>query len=400
MHSIKQLLRPLFCDFGCFTGIPSHPPSLKARAKACLILTLFALLFLWRLGLFILSIQQKIEHASIRRGFSCVRIGCSALISVLLIYKNRQIATFRGHMLALYSDLPQLDPPSLHLQVVRVILWSTTGLVWWHVVYALFHSFLSDAQSASREKYFAEMWYGLNVSQMSPLATSLAWSVESTSYVIGADVLVYLPALFYAGSCILLKARFRDFRRLLAAQRPQWSTTSQFLQHLQGLHSILVDVVEELEDTFSQIIFLVCVACVADICSSLYNFFDDNPLYFTVGKSDMLMLRDGMEQFKFIFLLWFFLLLSTSASIVNEEPALALPLVERLVLNAESMSVASSLRASFLLSRFSRPFVRLTAGKVFVVTRGFVFNVLGAIMTYGIIALQYVHLGQSSAQKA
>ncbi|CAN7994308.1 unnamed protein product [Ixodes hexagonus] len=399
VSELELLFKPVFCSFGSVFGSPRSPASLKSKIAACVMSIIVLTSLSCHVALLVISLTRGFEHGSIRRGSTFVRLACSTAILAVLIHRSYEIIALRSQLLSLYSRLPVLDPSSIQLGTAKLVIWSTAAAVWLQIGYATFQGFLPDANETSLAAYFKELWFGLDAKRhLSPFVARCLWNVESLVFVVTTDAVVYGPSLFYVTACFLLRARLRDFR--LSLGRQKWKSaatlstvTPRALRDLQALHSVLTDAAQQLEDTFSPIVFCSYVACLVHLVTDLYNFFDRNLLYFSGAPGEILWARRVMTYFKFGLVVWFFLLLSAAAALVNEEPSRTLPVAEKMILDVDEFSVASSFRASFLLARFSRPFVQLTAWQVFVISRSFVFTVVGAILTYGVIVLQFVHLG-------
>ncbi|KAK8766661.1 hypothetical protein V5799_006557 [Amblyomma americanum] len=310
------------------------------------------------------------------------------------------MAATKCQLASLYRGLPQLGPPSLRPWKINALRRIVQVFSLCNILFAAAHSFLPDMTVKAREAYFAEMWFGLNASRLEPAAADFLWAAESVVYAISADLYIFNAAMLYAVFCALFKARMLDFRLSLQWHRHRCVNhcggfVSDELRRVQRLHSRLAQATSRFEEVFSPMVFWICVACVADICNNLYNFFDHNLNNFSSPAHRVHWFRRWAVYIRFGFGMAFFVLFSTSAAAVNEEAALALPEVEILTLDAEDAESSEyQLRALSLLSRFSRPYARLTAWKVFVLTRGFVFRVLGAIVTYGVIVLQFIHFDQ------
>ncbi|KAL1425991.1 hypothetical protein MTO96_018641 [Rhipicephalus appendiculatus] len=283
-----------------------------------------------------------------------------------------------------------------------MLVWVARVFAFFNVLFAAAHSFLPDMNAKAREAYFAELWFGLKASRLQPAVADALWAVESVVYALSAEVYIFNVAVTYTVCCVLFKARLRDFRMSLQWRRHRGATNwSGFealcneLRRVERLHSRLAQAAGHFEDVFSPMVFWICVACVADICNNLYNFFDHNLNNFASPTHRVYWLRRWVVYARFGFGVLLFVLFSASAAAVNEEGKLALPEVERLTLDAEDAdSSEAHLRVLSLLSRFSRPYAQMTAWKVFDLTRGFVIRVLGAIVTYGVIVLQFVHFDE------
>ncbi|KAH9360808.1 hypothetical protein HPB48_002830 [Haemaphysalis longicornis] len=406
---VDLLLKTTSCDFGTLQRFSSKRSvcPLKRKVKACVVAVLLTALLVYHGSLLLCCILARKEHGTIRRALACLRIGCSVVVTSLAISRDARISANRSQLTWLYRSLPQLDPSSLRSRRVNALRWIALAFSLCNVIFAAFHSFLPDMNSRARDAYFAELWFGLNASRLEPAAVDILWSFESVVYAVSTDVLVLNVAMCYAVCCVLFKARLRDFRLSLHwhhrrhDEHSGWvDDVSLKLRHVQHLRLLLAKAIDRFEDTFSPMVFWICVACVADICNNLYNFIDHNLNNFASPAHRVHWFRQVAVYVKFGFGLLFFVLFSTSAAAINEEATLAMPDIERLTLDAEDAgSREAHLRAVSLLSCFSRPYTELTAWKVFVLTRGFIFRVLGAIVTYGVIVLQFVHFGATETNR-
>ncbi|KAM7305362.1 hypothetical protein ISCGN_015259 [Ixodes scapularis] len=404
LSQLEMLFKPLIYSFGSLSGPPGVSVSLRSRLTAYTTTLVVLTTLTCHLALLIMSLSRGFEHASIRRGCTCVRLACSLIIVVLLIRRSHEVIAFKSRLLSLYSHLPVLDPSSVRLGKAKLVVWCTAAFVYLQISYATFQGFLPDTNEESMAAYFKELWFGLDNKHFPPLLTRCLWNLESFVFHVTTEAVVRVPVLFYVAACFLLKARLRDFRLMLGRQRWKQSMTTlttltvKELRDLQRLHGILTEAAQQLEDVFSPIIFCSYTTFVVHIIASLYNIFDRNLLYFSGAPGKIHLIRQVEVYLEFGLTVWFFLLLTVAAAFVNDEPSRLLPVVEKMILDVDELSVSSSFRAAFLLARFSRPFAQLTAWRVCVISRGLVLTVMGAFLTYGVIFFQFVHLGNSAAK--
>ncbi|KAH7979002.1 hypothetical protein HPB49_007734 [Dermacentor silvarum] len=402
--NIESLLNSV-CNSGTLQRLSSMGSTcnLKRKLKACAVVVLLAVVLAHHVALLFLTIIQHNEHSAIRRALACLRVGCSVVVASMMFRRDTSITATKCQLASLYRSFPQLGPPSLRPRRLKVLMWIARLFSFCNVLFASIHSFLPDMNARAREAYFAELWFGLKANRLQPAGADILWAAESVVYTISADVYIFNVAVLYAVCCALFKARLRDFRVSLQWRRFRWAATNcsgfealcNELRRVERLHSRLAQAAGCFEDLFSPMVFWICVACVADICNNLYNFFDHNLNNFASPTHRVYWLRRWAVYARFGFGVVLFVLFSASAATVNEEGELALSEVERLTLDAEDADTCEAhLRVLSLLSRFSRPYVRLTAWKVFDLTRGFVIRVLGAIVTYGVIVLQFVHFDE------
>ncbi|XP_076314845.1 uncharacterized protein LOC143227265 [Tachypleus tridentatus] len=303
-------------------------------------------------------------------------IAASVTADMYLVNRKRM-----WDLVAEMESFSQLLSPEKSRQLTRQVSILTLG-VWFYMLLALTSTNYVVPEVPVHE-YLEDHYYGSQTVNGSIAAYLLVLSDWNLSNYFAWGVLTFLIA-FFLSICTSLRLNFQhfnnQFRKFVADNtRP---VTATDLQLMRVLHSQLAAFVTRFDELFTRMVFIWYATIITSFCVEITALLRSD-------VEEMSTLAGGIFYgLRILYIVVFFIMLSVLSSLVNEEAHDVLHSLQNTICIHPTTDHPYNIQAELLVTQLNSSVVGLSAWNVFIINRGFMLTVLGAVISYGVLIIQ------------